>query len=54
MSWFTHVDEFRIFRHCLGLMVEVIPSELVLSYAGYLVSQGEVNFFGASLSISLL
>ncbi len=31
----------------LGLMIEVIPSEIVLSYAGYLVSKGEINFAGA-------
>ncbi|WP_138494901.1 DedA family protein [Paenibacillus pinistramenti] len=31
----------------LGLMVEVIPSEIVLAYAGYLVSQGHINFVGA-------
>ncbi|WP_028399291.1 DedA family protein [Ectobacillus panaciterrae] len=33
----------------LGLMVEVIPSEIVLAYAGYLVSRGEINFLGAIL-----
>jgi membrane protein DedA with SNARE-associated domain len=34
----------------LGLMVEVIPSEIVLAYGGYLVSDaggGELKFFGA-------
>jgi membrane protein DedA with SNARE-associated domain len=31
----------------LGLMIEVIPSEIVLSYAGYLVSKGEISFVGA-------
>ena len=28
----------------LGLMLEVIPNELLLAYAGYLVSKGEINF----------
>lgn len=28
----------------LGLMIEVIPSEIVLAYGGYLVSQDKVNF----------
>ncbi|WP_040949944.1 DedA family protein [Gorillibacterium massiliense] len=28
----------------LGLMIEIIPSEIVLAYAGYLVYRGEVNF----------
>lgn len=32
-----------------GLMLEVIPSEIVLSYGGYLVSQGRLTFAGAVL-----
>lgn len=31
----------------LGLMIEIIPSEIVLSYAGYLVSLDKVSFIGA-------
>ncbi len=31
----------------LALMIEVIPSEIVLSYGGYLVSLERVNFVGA-------
>jgi membrane protein DedA with SNARE-associated domain len=31
----------------LGLMIEVIPSEIVLAYAGYLVFRGEIGFTGA-------
>lgn len=34
----------------LGLMVEVIPSELVLSYGGYMVSQGKITFIGAIIA----
>jgi membrane protein DedA with SNARE-associated domain len=34
----------------LGLMVEVIPSEIVLAYGGYLVSQGKISFFGAVIA----
>ncbi|WP_028401842.1 DedA family protein [Ectobacillus panaciterrae] len=34
----------------LGLMIEVIPSEIVLAYAGYLVSQGKVTFLGAVIA----
>lgn len=30
-----------------GLMIEVIPSEIVLSFGGYLVSKGEISFLGA-------
>lgn len=34
----------------LGLMVEVIPSEIVLAYGGYLIWHGEINFWGAFLA----
>ncbi|MDN3018975.1 DedA family protein [Paenibacillus sp. BSR1-1] len=30
----------------LGLMVEVIPSEIVLAYGGYLISIGKISFMG--------
>jgi membrane protein DedA with SNARE-associated domain len=30
----------------LALMIEIIPSELVLAYGGFLITQGELNFFG--------
>lgn len=30
-----------------GLMIEVIPSEIVLAFGGYLVSQGTISFLGA-------
>ena len=31
----------------LGLMIEIIPSEIVLSYGGYLVAKGEIDFWRA-------
>ncbi|MED2151506.1 VTT domain-containing protein, partial [Bacillus thuringiensis] len=31
----------------LGLMIEIIPSEIVLAYAGYLVFNGSISFIGA-------
>jgi membrane protein DedA with SNARE-associated domain len=34
----------------IGLMLEVIPSEIVLSYGGYLVSQGHITFLGAIIA----
>lgn len=34
----------------LGLMIEVIPSEIVLSYGGFLVSQGKINMVGAVIA----
>ncbi|MFP3669444.1 DedA family protein [Priestia sp. SIMBA_032] len=33
-----------------ALMIEVIPSEVVLSYAGFLVSQGKMNLIGAVIA----
>ncbi len=44
LHWIEGLGYFGIM---LGLMVEVIPSEIVLAYAGYLVSQGHINFVGA-------
>jgi membrane protein DedA with SNARE-associated domain len=41
------VEGLGVWGIMLGLMVEVIPSEVVLSYGGYLVSQGRISFFGA-------
>ncbi|WP_433742360.1 DedA family protein [Falsibacillus pallidus] len=35
------------FGIALGLMIEVIPSEFVLGYGGYLISLGKINFAGA-------
>jgi membrane protein DedA with SNARE-associated domain len=34
----------------LALMIEVIPSEIVLAYAGYLVSREEISFVGAVIA----
>jgi membrane protein DedA with SNARE-associated domain len=34
----------------LGLMIEIIPSEIVLGYGGYLISKGEVGFLAATVS----
>lgn len=34
----------------LGLMIEVIPSEIVLSYGGFLVAQGKITFIGAVIA----
>ncbi|MBP0724131.1 DedA family protein [Bacillus sp. RG28] len=31
-------------------MIEVIPSEIVLSYAGFLIAQGHINFWGAMIA----
>jgi membrane protein DedA with SNARE-associated domain len=34
----------------IGLMIEIIPSEIVLSYGGFLVSQGNIHFIGAVIA----
>lgn len=34
----------------LGLMIEIIPSEIVLGYGGYMISQGHLNFFGSVIA----
>ncbi|GAX90931.1 DedA family protein [Effusibacillus lacus] len=34
----------------LGLMIEVIPSEIVLSYGGFMISQGKITFAGAVIA----
>ncbi|GFN33056.1 DedA family protein [Paenibacillus xylaniclasticus] len=44
LEWMKDLGYFGIL---FGMMVEVIPSEVVLSYAGYLVSANEISFVGA-------
>lgn len=34
----------------LGLMVEIIPSEVVLAYGGYMVTKGTITFWGAVIA----
>jgi membrane protein DedA with SNARE-associated domain len=46
----TTLVSLGYFGIALGLMVEIIPSEIVLAYAGYLVSRGEINFAGAVIA----
>ncbi|MGM0845363.1 MAG: DedA family protein [Bacillota bacterium] len=44
------LSEWGYLGIALGLMIEVIPSELVLSYGGFLVSENKLHFFGALLA----
>lgn len=44
LEWMKDLGYFGIL---FGLMVEVIPSEVVLAYAGYLVYDGRISFVGA-------
>ncbi|MBD8135328.1 DedA family protein [Bacillus sp. CFBP 13597] len=47
LNWFAEMGYMGIL---LGLMVEIIPSELVLGYGGYVVGLGKMNFWGALLA----
>ncbi len=47
LSWVMELGYFGIM---LGLMVEVIPSEIVLAYGGYLVSQGQITIVGSVIA----
>lgn len=46
---FAWIQSLGYFGIMIGLMLEVIPSEIVLAYGGYLVSTHQINFFGAVL-----
>ncbi|MFB6466162.1 DedA family protein [Cytobacillus sp. Hz8] len=50
LSIFDYLNQLGYWGIALGLMIEIIPSEIVLSYGGYLVSLGHINFFGAILA----
>ncbi|RFU70644.1 DedA family protein [Peribacillus saganii] len=47
---FVILSDLGYFGIALGLMIEVIPSEIVLAYGGYLISLGKVSFIGALLA----
>nr|WP_246861055.1 DedA family protein [Bacillus sp. REN3] len=47
MDWLSNLGYIGI---ALGLMLEVIPSEVVLGYGGYLTSIGNISFFGAVIA----
>jgi membrane protein DedA with SNARE-associated domain len=44
LEWLTSLGYLGI---ALGLMLEVIPSEIVLGYGGYMIVLGRVGFIGA-------
>lgn len=47
LEWLSSLGYFGI---ALGLMLEVIPSEIVLGYGGYMISQGTIGFAGAVIA----
>ncbi len=53
---FTVLDflsQLGYFGIALGLMIEIIPSELVLGYGGFMISQGHLGFLGAVIAGSI-
>lgn len=44
LDWIQQLGYFGIM---FGLMIEIIPSEVVLAYGGYLVHSGHISFVGA-------
>lgn len=46
---FEWIQQLGYFGIMLGLMIEVIPSEIVLAYGGYLVHLKTIHFVGAVL-----
>lgn len=50
MSVLMFLSDLGYLGIALGLMIEVIPSEIVLSYGGFLVAQGKITFIGAVIA----
>ncbi|WCN39296.1 DedA family protein [Aneurinibacillus uraniidurans] len=55
MQQFVHsvlmfLSDLGYFGIAIGLMIEIIPSEIVLAYGGFLVSQGSITFVGAIIA----
>ncbi|MGL4819328.1 MAG: DedA family protein [Bacilli bacterium] len=50
-GWISEILQFLeslgVIGVALGLMIEIIPSEIVLAYAGYLVANGTIGFWSA-------
>ncbi|SFS65446.1 DedA family protein [Marininema halotolerans] len=47
LNWLADLGYIGV---ALGLMIEVIPSEIVLAYGGYLVSQEKIGFVGTVIA----
>ena len=43
-SILTALSDLGYFGIAIGLMIEIIPSEIVLGYGGYMISKGIINF----------
>jgi membrane protein DedA with SNARE-associated domain len=44
------LSELGYFGIALGLMIEIIPSEIVLGYGGYMISEGILGYPGAVIA----
>lgn len=44
------LSDLGYFGIALGLMIEIIPSEIVLGYGGYMISQGILGYPGAVIA----
>lgn len=53
LSILMTLTDLGYFGIALGLMIEIIPSEIVLGYGGYMVSLGEISFAGAVIAGSI-
>ncbi|WP_420889545.1 DedA family protein [Heyndrickxia oleronia] len=53
-EWITNtletLGQHGFFGIAFALMIEVIPSEIVLGYGGFLISGGKISFFSALLA----
>lgn len=47
LTWLTNMGYAGI---AIGLMIEIIPSEIVLAYGGYMVLEGTIGFIGAIIA----
>ena len=50
MTILTALTDLGYFGIAIGLMIEIIPSEIVLGYGGYMVSLGKISFVGAVIA----
>ena len=50
MQFLDMVMSFGYFGIAVSLMIEIIPSEIVLSYGGFMVGLGHINFVGAVIA----
>ncbi|MGX6446382.1 DedA family protein [Neobacillus sp. K501] len=44
------LSDLGYFGIAIGLMIEIIPSEIVLGYGGYMISQGTIGYPGAIIA----